>query len=155
MENIPANLAVLGVFGEWVFDVDGAFRMNAPVAAMMLQCFFNPASGTTADGIPVIKAPLSPEFAQSLAALDPPQNKTVFVGENRPSKEWIIGNPPDLTSPQMRLLRVSLAEKILASPYETRFGTATKQTDGSYAFSVEMTGYCNLKPTEATAGKSE
>ena len=28
MEGVSADLVVLGVFGEWVFDVDGAFRMK-------------------------------------------------------------------------------------------------------------------------------
>ena len=129
--------------------------MNAPVAAMMLQCFFNPAAGVAADGIPAIKAPLSAEYAQSLAALDPPQNTTAFIGEDSPSKEWIIGNSRDPLASQMKLLRVRLTEKMLASPYEARFGTATKQADGNYAFSVEMTGYCNLKSADALSGQSQ
>jgi hypothetical protein len=28
VESVPADLSVLGVFGEWLFDVDGAFRMK-------------------------------------------------------------------------------------------------------------------------------
>lgn len=126
--------------------------MSTITTAMMLQCFFNPASGTAVEGIPTIKVPLSAEYAQSLAALNPPQNDTVFVGENGPTKEWIVGNSRNPSAPQMKLLRVNLTEKVLASPYEARLGTATKQADGQYAFAVEMTGYCNLKPTETASG---
>jgi hypothetical protein len=129
--------------------------MIASATAMMLQCFFNPASGAVADGIPAIKVPLPAEYAQSLAALDPPLSKTAFVGENGPLKEWIIGSSPDPSAPQVKLLRVNLTEKILASPYEARFGTAAKQANGSYAFAVEMSGYCNLKPAETDTGNPQ
>ena len=129
--------------------------MNAPAVAMMLQCFFNPASVTAADGIPTIKVPLSAEYAQSLAALNPPESRTAFVGEDGPSKEWIVGNSADPLASHMKLLRIRLTEKMLASPYEARFGTATKQADSNYAFSVDLTGYCNLKAAEALSGKTQ
>ena len=129
--------------------------MNAPTVAMMLQCFFNPASGTATDGIATIKVPLSADYAQSLVALNPPQSRTAFVGENGPLKEWIVGNSADPLASHMKLLRIRLTEKILASPYEASFGTATKQADGNYAFSVELTGYCNLKADEALSGKTQ
>jgi hypothetical protein len=130
--------------------------MSAPVAAMMLQCFFNPATGTAADGVPTIKVLLSAEYAQSLAMLDPPQNRTAFVGENGPLKEWVIGNSPEPSAPQMKLLRIRLMDKVLPpSPYEARLGMATKQADNNYAFAVELTGYCNLKPVVAPSGISQ
>ena len=40
MEGVSADLAVLGVFGEWVFDVDGAFRM---IALLLFSAAANPA----------------------------------------------------------------------------------------------------------------
>ncbi|MGC1467928.1 MAG: hypothetical protein WA793_00970 [Sphingorhabdus sp.] len=126
--------------------------MIAPVAAMMLQCFFNAASGSATDGIPTMRVPLPTEYAESLASLNPPLSKTAFIGENGPLMEWIIGNSRDPSAPQMKLLRINLTEKILASPYEARFGTAAKQADGNYVFSEEMAGYCNLKPAETGIG---
>ncbi len=129
--------------------------MSMPVASMIFQCFFNPPPGTAAYGIPSIKLPVPIEVAQSLAAFDPPLNKTAFIGENGPLKEWVFGNSSDPLAAQMKLLRVQLTEKPLASPYEARLGTATKQVDGNYAFSIEMAGYCDLKSVDPSSGNSQ
>ena len=116
--------------------------------AMMLQCYFNPSTGSGGD-IPVIKVPLTAEYAETFAAQNPPLNKTVFVGESESRHEWIIGNSPDPTAQQMKLLRVRISQRALASPFDARFGTASKQADQSYTFTEELTGYCDLKPAQA------
>jgi hypothetical protein len=128
--------------------------MNAPVAAMMLQCFFASPAGAGGD-IPVTKVALPAHYAESMAALDPPHNNTVFAGESNPRKEWIIGNSPDPSAATMKLLRVRLTERLLGSPFDASFGAATKQADGSYTFDVELTGYCELKPAEAPSGTTK
>jgi hypothetical protein len=51
VENIPADFAVLGVFGEWLFDVEGAFRMKSSVQLSLIAALIiaTPASAEPKD----------------------------------------------------------------------------------------------------------
>jgi hypothetical protein len=123
----------------------------ALASAMLLQCFFNrPSDGSVAAGdIPVIKAPLSAEMAESLSSKLPPLSRHSFAGEDRPAREWVLGNASDATAASVQLLRVSLSDAQLSpSPYSARFGTAIRTDGGNYQFEEKMAGYCKLLPID-------